>query len=78
MKSQRNDYLMYTKFLTMITIISFYCCEKVFTLMKLWIIAKNSMKHHYLKKKIFITTKKWKTLLMLITRTQKEFVKILK
>ena len=35
----------------MITIKLFYCCEKVFILMDIWMIGKNSMKHHYLKKK---------------------------
>ena len=37
------------------TIISlFYCCKKVFIHMNIWMIRKNSMKHDYLKKKIFI------------------------
>ena len=36
----------------MITISLFYCCKKVFPLMNNWIIRKNSMKQHYLKKKI--------------------------
>ena len=36
-------------------------------------IGKNSMKHHYLKKKIFIATLIWKILLMYIIRTQKDF-----
>ena len=40
-------------------------------------IRENSMKHHCLKKKIFMVTQIWKILLMQITRTQKEFVKIL-
>ena len=39
---------------------------------------ENSMKHHYLKNKIFTVTLIWKILLMRITLTQKEFVKILK
>ena len=34
-------------------------------------------KHYYLKRKIFIVTSIWKILLMQITLTQKEFVKIL-
>ena len=34
----------------------FYYYEKVFILMNIWIIEKNSLKHHYLKKKIFIAT----------------------
>ena len=37
------------------TIISLsYCCEKVFILKNTWMIGKNSMKHHYLKKKNFM------------------------
>ena len=43
-------------FLTMITISLFYCCEKVFILMNIWMIGKSSVKHDYLKKKIFIVT----------------------
>ena len=35
----------------MVTISLFYCCEKVFILMNTWMIAENSMKRHYLKKK---------------------------
>ena len=34
----------------------FYHYERVFILTKIWMIWKNSMKHHYLKKKIFIVT----------------------
>ena len=34
----------------------FYCCEKVLIVMNIWMIGKNSMKHHYLKKKIFTVT----------------------
>ena len=33
-----------------------YCCGKVFILMNIWMIGKNSVKQHYLKKKIFIVT----------------------
>ena len=36
-----------------ITVNLFYCCEKVFTHMNTWMIRKNSMKRHYLQKKIF-------------------------
>ena len=36
MKIQRNDFLVHTKFLTMIAISLFYCCETVFTLMDVW------------------------------------------
>ena len=46
----------FKNFLTMITISSFYCCKKVFFLLKIWMIGKNSMKHHYLKNKIFTVT----------------------
>ena len=31
----------------------FYYCEKVFILTNVWMIVKNSLKHHYLKEKIF-------------------------
>ena len=31
----------------------FYCCKKVFILMNIWIIGKNSVKHGYLKKKFY-------------------------
>ena len=31
-------------------------CEKVFTHMNTWMIGKNSIKRHYLKKNIFIFT----------------------
>ena len=34
----------------------FHCFEKMFILMKILVIGKNSMEHHYLKKKIFIVT----------------------
>ena len=34
----------------------FYCCKKVFILMTIWMIGKNSVKLYYLKKKIFIVT----------------------
>ena len=43
--------LLYRNFLTMISISLFYCCEKVFTRMNTWMIGKNSMKHHYQRKK---------------------------
>ena len=65
------------KFQTSITISLFYCCEKVFILLNISMIGKNSMKQRYLKKKIFTVTEIWKILLMQITRMQKEFVKIL-
>ena len=34
----------------------FYCYGKVFILTNIWMIVKNSMKHPYLKKKIFTVT----------------------
>ena len=37
----------------MITVILFHYCEKVFILMNMWMIGKNPMKHHYVKKKLF-------------------------
>ena len=40
----------------LIIISFFYCCEKVFELMNIWMIRKNLMKHHYLKKKVFKVT----------------------
>ena len=55
----------------------FYYYKKIFILMNILMIRENSMKHHYLKKKIFMVTQIWKILLMQITRTQKEFAKIL-
>ena len=36
----------------MIAISLYYYYEKVFILMKIWMVGKNLMKHHYLKKKI--------------------------
>ena len=37
----------------MITKSLFCYCENVFIVMNIWIIGRNSMKHHYLKKKKF-------------------------
>ena len=56
MKTLRNNFSIHTNFLTMICINSFYICKKVFTLMNKWMFGKNSMKLHYLKKKIFVVT----------------------
>ena len=39
--------------------------------MNIWVIRKNSVKHRYLKKKIFTVMLTWKILLMQITLTQK-------
>ena len=44
-----------THFLTTITMDLFYCCEKVFILMNIWM-KKNSIKLYCLKKKIFTDT----------------------
>ena len=55
----------------------FYCWEKVFILMNIWMIGKNSMKHHGEKKKIFVAFWRRKMLLMQITHTKKQFVKVL-
>ena len=46
--------------------------------MKILVIGKNSMEHHYLKKKIFIVAQIKKILLMQVTCMEKQFVKILK
>ena len=62
----------------MTTISLFYYCETAFVLANIRMIGKNSMKRHYLKKMIFIVTKKWEILLMHIMRTQKDLVKVLK
>ena len=52
----KERFFIHTNFLTMITISLFYYCEKVFILMNIPMIGKNSMKHHDLKKKIFTVT----------------------
>ena len=51
-KSEKKDFLIDTNFLTTAIISLFYCCEKVFILLNIWMIGKDSMIHHYLKKKI--------------------------
>ena len=43
-------FLIQTNFQTMISISLFYHCEKVFTNMNIWMIGKNLLKLHYLKK----------------------------
>ena len=48
-----EQFLIYTCFLTTTMISFFYCCEKIFILMNIWMIGKNSLKLHYLKKKDF-------------------------
>ena len=41
----------------MITMIFFfYCCEKEFIVMVIWMIGKKSINHDYLKNKILIVT----------------------
>ena len=37
----------------MITISLFYYCKKVFFLMNIWIVGKNSMKHYYLERNVY-------------------------
>ena len=44
---------MHINFLTTSIVSLFYCCKKVFILMNIWMIQKISMRHSYLKKKIF-------------------------
>ena len=51
--------------------------RKGITYMNTWMIGKKSIKHNYVKKKIFTVTERWKILLM-VSLTQKGFVKILK
>ena len=55
-EKSKERFLIHTNFLTMMSISLFFCCEKLFTHMNTWMIGKNSMKHHYLKKKIFMVT----------------------
>ena len=52
-KMKTKDFLIQTNFLTTTIRSLFYCCEKVFILMNIWMVVKNSMKHHYMKNKIF-------------------------
>ena len=44
-----KNFLIHTNFLTTTIKSLFYCCEKAFILMNIWMIRKKSMKHHYLK-----------------------------
>ena len=46
-----TDLLIHKNSRAMISMNLFCYCEKVFTHMNTWMIGKNSMKHHYLKKK---------------------------
>ena len=54
------------------------CCKKVSNLLNILMIGKKPMELHHLKKNIFTVNLTWKILLMQITHTEKEFVKILK
>ena len=56
MINQRNYFEIRTKNLTSVTINLSYYYENVFILMNIRMIGKNSMKHHYQNKKIFIVT----------------------
>ena len=65
----------------MIAISLFYYCRKVFIVMNIWIVGKNSIKYLYLEMKIFTVTVKITedntdyalVIIMQIMRTQKEF-----
>ena len=74
----KKRFLIHANHLAIISINLFCCYEKVFTHMNTCMIGENSMKLHYLKKKIFAVTQTWKILLMQIKCIQKYFVKILK
>ena len=50
-----SDFPVHTNFLIMISISLFYCCEELFTHVNTCMIEKNSMKRHYLEKKIAVT-----------------------
>ena len=47
-KSLKNYFLIPRNFVPMTKITSFYCFKKLLILMNIWMIGKNSMKHHYL------------------------------
>ena len=52
-----RDLLIHTNVLSMTPIVLCYCCKKVFTYTDdARMIGKNSMKHHYQRKKIFTVT----------------------
>ena len=67
----KKRFLKHTNFLTSTIISLFYYCKKSFILMNIWMIKKNSVKHHYLEKKIYTVISIWKMLLMQIMRTEK-------
>ena len=50
-KKLRNDFLIHTNFLKTIIISLFYSYEKVFIIMNIRKTGKNSIKHHYLRKR---------------------------
>ena len=54
----------------------FYYYENVFIFTNMWMIVKDSMKRHYLKRKFLYSLKYGRLLQMQIIPTQKEFVKI--
>ena len=56
LRNNLKNFLIHTNFLNMISINLFYCCEKVFTHIIIWMKEKNTMKLHYLKKKVFTVT----------------------
>ena len=49
----KEPFLLHTNILTTTVITLLYCCEKMLFLMSIWMIGKNSMAHHHLKKKEF-------------------------
>ena len=53
---KRNEFLIHKILITTAMISLFYCCENAFILMNIWMIGKNSMKLHYLKKKLLTAT----------------------
>ena len=56
MNTQRSNLLIHIKSVTIISINLFCFCKELFTHTNAWMIEKNSMKHHYLKKKSFTVT----------------------
>ena len=58
-KNYQNKFARFSNtynFLIMTVISLFHCCKKVFILMNIWMIGKNPMKHHYLRKENFTVT----------------------
>ena len=52
----KERFLIHKNFLTTKVTSLSYCCKKMFFLMDIWMIEKNSMKHRYMKRKIFTVT----------------------